>query len=549
MVTFNFSYAPGTTLQQMMGFEMAGRIWSTYLTDNVTVNLHVEMTDRLGANTLGGSIPRLNAKQDFKPFRDSLFADSVSADDRLAMNAVNDKEIDAWFDLYEGGNGNSGSSLHTNRMNITSANSKALGITLKKGTSDQLDGYILMNKLANQSAQWNYDYGRSSQAPTNSVDFLSTILHEMGHVLGFASSVDRSGWVNSRVRSNDERKNYESNIKERIQHATPLDLFRYSTESGSNRDFSVGGNIFLSLNQGQQSLASFSSGKDTTAGGDGSQSSHWKGTPGSTGIMDPSLGLAERASIAAIDLRVLDVIGWNLSPQGINTALNLSTLQDQSKQALAQRLGKTVAWIDANSTLASQQLSRNLTQDVLTLIENSEVYDKGRRPPNDPFGQILEVLSLEGVFEEWMSEDAMKVGDRHQNQIFGSAQTDLISGMAGSDHLVGNGGKDLIEGGKGRDVLSGGNGNDVLTGGRQCDRLMGGKGRDVFVLQPIGGCDVIQDFQDGKDQLGLAPSLQVEKLGISQVGKNTLIVWEGEAIALLKGISANQISAVDFMAA
>jgi Ca2+-binding RTX toxin-like protein len=548
MVTFNFSYAPGTTLQQMMGFEMAGRIWSTYLTDNVTVNLHVEMTDRLGANTLGGSIPRLNAKQDFKPFRDSLFADSVSADDRLAMNAVNDKEIDAWFDLYEGSNGNSGSSLHTNRMNITSANSKALGITLKKGTSDQLDGYILMNKLANQSTQWNYDYTRSSQAPTNSVDFLSTILHEVGHVLGFASSVDRSGWVNSRVRSNNERKDYETNIKERIQHATPLDLFRYSTESGSNRDFSVGGNIFLSLNQGQQSLASFSSGKDTTAGGDGSQSSHWKGTPGSTGIMDPSLGLAERASITAIDLRVLDVIGWNLSSQGINTLLNLSTLQDQSKQALAQRLGKTVAWVEANSALSSQQLSRDLTQEVLTLIENSEVYDKGRRPPNDPFGQILEVLSLEGVFEEWMPEDAMKVGDRHQNQIFGSAKTDLISGLAGNDQLVGNGGKDLIEGGKGRDVLSGGNGNDVLAGGRQCDRLTGGNGHDVFVLQPMG-CDVIQDFQEGQDQLGLSPSLQVEKLGISQVGKNTLIVWEGEAIALLKGINANQISAVDFMTA
>jgi Ca2+-binding RTX toxin-like protein len=548
MVTFNFSYAPGTTLQQMMGFEMAGRIWSTYLTDNVTVNLHVEMTDRLGSNVLGGSIPRLNAKQDFKPFRDSLFADSVSADDRLAMNAVNDKEIDAWFDLYEDSNANSGSSLHTNRMNITSANSKALGITLKKGTGDQLDGYILMNKLANQSAQWNYDYTRSSQASTNSVDFLSTILHEMGHVLGFASSVDRSGWVNSRVRSNNERKDYESNIKERIQHATPLDLFRYSTESGINRDFSVGGNIFLSLNQGQQSIASFSSGKDTTAGGDGSQSSHWKGTPGSTGIMDPTLGLAERASIAAIDLRVLDVIGWNLASQGINTSLNLSNLQDQSKQALAQRLGKTVAWIEANSTLASQQLSRNLTQEVLTLVENSEVYDKGRRPPNDPFGQILEVLSLEGVFETWMPEDAMKVGDRHQNQIFGSAKTDLISGMAGNDQLVGNGGKDLIEGGKGRDVLSGGNGNDVLTGGRQCDRLTGGKGHDVFVLQPMG-CDVIQDFQDGKDQLGLSPSLQVEKLGISQVGKNTLIVWEGEAIALLKGINTNQISAVDFMTA
>jgi hypothetical protein len=79
--------------------------------------------------------------------------------------------------------------------------------------------------------------------------------------------------------------------------------------------------------------------------------------------------------------------------------------------------------------------------------------------------------------------------------------------------------------------------------------LMGGEGRDVFVLQPISGCDVIQDFQDGKDQLGLSPSLQVESLGISQSGKNTLIVWEGEAIALLKGINSSQINATDFVSA
>ena len=33
MVNFNFSYASGTTLQQMIGFEMAGRVWSSYLID------------------------------------------------------------------------------------------------------------------------------------------------------------------------------------------------------------------------------------------------------------------------------------------------------------------------------------------------------------------------------------------------------------------------------------------------------------------------------------------------------------------------------------
>jgi hypothetical protein len=548
MVTFNFSYAPGVTLEQMTGFEMAGRIWSTYLTDNVTVNLHVEMTDRLDKNVLGGAIPKVNTKQDYTQFRNKLSQDAKSADDLLANSNLSSGTVKAQFDLYQFG-ANFGKNVDTSLMDINSANAKAVG--MMSATDTQLDGYLLINKLMNQSVTWNYDYTRSSAASANSIDFLSTVVHEIGHVLGFVSSVDRSGWLSSRVNTTSEQANYEANIKERVTHTTPLDLFRYSQEIGISRDLSMGGAISFSLNAGVQAVASasFASGKDTIAGGDGRQGSHWKDIPTPFGIMDPTLGLAERASIAALDLRAFDVIGWNLSAQGINTPLNLTELKNQSKQALAQRLGKTVAWLDANSTTAAQQLVKDRATDVLNLITTSEVYDKGKKKDDDPFGQILDVLSLEGVFEEWMPEDAMKVGDRHQNQIFGSAKTDLISGLAGNDQLVGNGGKDLIEGGKGRDVLSGGSGNDVLTGGRQCDSLMGGEGRDVFVLQPISGCDVIQDFQDGKDQLGLSPSLQVESLGISQAGKNTLIVWEGEAIALLKGINSSQINATDFVSA
>jgi Ca2+-binding RTX toxin-like protein len=548
MVAFNFSYAPGTTLEQMTGFEMAGRIWSTYLTDNATINLHVEMTDRLDKNVLGGAIPKVNTKQDYTQFRNKLSQDAKSADDSLANSNLSSGTVKAQFDLYQFG-ANLGKNVDTSLMDINSANAKAVG--MMSATDTQLDGYILINKLMNQSVTWNYDYTRSSAASANSIDFLSTIVHEMGHVLGFVSSVDRSGWLSSRVNTTSEQANYEANIKERVTHTTPLDLFRYSQEIGISRDLSVGGAISFSLNAGVQAVdsASFASGKDTTAGGDGRQGSHWKDIPTPFGIMDPTLGLAERSTIAALDLRAFDVIGWDLSAQGINTPLNLTELKNQSKQALAQRLGKTVAWLDTNSTTAAQQLVKDRATDVLNLITTSEVYDKGKKKDDDPFGRILDVVGLEGVFEEFIPADMRKVGDRHQNQIFGSAKTDLISGLAGNDQLVGNGGKDLIEGGKGRDVLSGGNGNDVLTGGRQCDWLTGGNGRDVFVLQPIGGCDVIQDFQDGKDQLGLSPSLQVESLGISQVGKNTLIVWEGQAIALLKGINSNQINATDFVSA
>jgi Ca2+-binding RTX toxin-like protein len=549
MVTFNFKYAPGVTLEQMTGFEMAGRIWSSYLTDNVQVNLYVEMTDRLEGNILGGAIPRLNAKQDYSPFRDKLTADATSTDDQRALNAMESKEFGAWFDLYDNSSSNSGNALEkNNRMNITSANSKALGITLKKGNESQLDGYLMFNKLSNQGVRWNYDYARTGAAPANQVDFLSTVMHEIGHVLGFVSSVDRSGWVSPRINGNNRLKDYETNIKERIQHATPLDLFRYSTESGGLPDLSVGGNIFLSLDKGQQSLGAFASGKDTTVGGDGSQASHWKGTSGSSGLMNPTLGLAERSTIKGIDLRAFDIIGWNIAPQGANTSLNLPALLSQSKQALAQRLGTTVAALDANPTTA-QRLTQNLTEEVLTLIEDSEVYDKARRRPDDPFGQILDLLALEGLFDQWMPEESMQTGDRNKNQLVGTQETDLLSGMAGNDQLIGRGGNDFVKGGQGRDRLMGGNGKDVLMGGRDRDSLMGGNGRDVFVVQVGMGMDVIQDFQDGRDSLGFSADLDRADLSIGQVGKDAVIAWQGQAIALLQGVDASQITPADFVIA
>jgi hypothetical protein len=38
VMRFNFSYAQDVSQTQMAAFEMAGKIWASYLTDNVTIN-------------------------------------------------------------------------------------------------------------------------------------------------------------------------------------------------------------------------------------------------------------------------------------------------------------------------------------------------------------------------------------------------------------------------------------------------------------------------------------------------------------------------------
>jgi hypothetical protein len=86
MATFNFTFDPGTTLQQMVGFEIAGRVWSSYLTDNTTINIHAGMSSSLGTNVIGGALPGIQANVQYQTYRDRFAADRKSTDDNTAYN-------------------------------------------------------------------------------------------------------------------------------------------------------------------------------------------------------------------------------------------------------------------------------------------------------------------------------------------------------------------------------------------------------------------------------------------------------------------------------
>ncbi|NEQ26777.1 MAG: hypothetical protein F6K28_48670, partial [Microcoleus sp. SIO2G3] len=115
------------------------------------------------------------------------------------------------------------------------------------------------------------------------------------------------------------------------------------------------------------------------------------------------------------------------------------------------------------------------------------------------------------------------------------------------DSLSGLGGNDALCGGTGNDKLNGGIGNDISFGGLGRDTHTGGTGKDTFVLALNNGVDVIKDFQNGRDQLGLSFELNPEILDIVQRGKNTVIGVGGERLAILSNVKANQINAADFV--
>ncbi len=405
---FDFSYAPGTSLDQIIGFETAGALWSSYLGDNTTINIYVETTNQLPPNVIGGSLPGILADQKYETWRNKLSQDKTSANDNLVFNNLQDEQ--AYFTTVI-----DGYKIDNNeQLNLTRANGKALNMVGNKDTN--LDGYILMRDLTGMPVSWNYNVS-SSSVPTNSLDFVSVAVHEIGHVLGFTSGLDKAGWLTQKTQYDSSHiSDYYSTLVGKLNNATPLDMFRYSAKSialgGISEhwtDMSIGGNPYFSLDGGRSARAYYGTGHDHSLGGDGNQASHWKQKTNAVDIMDPVLGVGQRRNISTLDREAMDAIGWNLK-QGTT---DLVTLQNQAKTKLASEIGVTVSWLDANQTSAAGMLSKDRTQDVETMIDRSQVYEwgtSGRKWQEGLWQNVLwQELDLSGGDSEAESSSTTKL--------------------------------------------------------------------------------------------------------------------------------------------
>nr|RNJ68598.1 MAG: hypothetical protein EDM05_16075 [Leptolyngbya sp. IPPAS B-1204] len=373
-----FTYGPGTTLEQMVAFETAGRLWSTYFTDDATVNIYVEPSSTLPTGVAGGALMGIEADQSYSTWRTQLAADRKSADDQTVHQNLpsNTNSFTAWVNQI-GPDGMTSNKLEqsSNTLNLSRANAKALG--MRNPQDGGLDGYILMNdQLTSLGLSWNYDL--NGAPPANSVDFFSVAVHEIGHVLGFYSGVDPSGWQLTPIAGfgddddddddDDGSGTAELDPRGPLKNATSLDMMRFSNEG--KLDLVVGGSPFFSINGGITKNADFATGVDRSLGGDGYQASHWKSSGGGLGIMEPDIDLGSRRNVTGLDRRGFDVIGWDPG----TASVDLLALQTQAKQFLAQRLGVTVAQLEANPALA-QQLTLDRSQDVAFMVEQSQIYE------------------------------------------------------------------------------------------------------------------------------------------------------------------------------
>lgn len=135
-------------------------------------------------------------------------------------------------------------------------------------------------------------------------------------------------------------------------------------------------------------------------------------------------------------------------------------------------------------------------------------------------------------------------GGKGNDLLCGDEGNDLLAGDREDDQVYGCDGDDSLFGGRGNDTLYGSVGNDTLSGDLDDDLLFGGSGSDLFLLRPNGGFEIVGDFQNTQDFIGLSGGLRFEDLELVQNGNNTAIRLKGlgTILASLTGVSANSIT-------
>jgi hypothetical protein len=270
----------------LAAFSRAAARWSEHLLDPIMVRINADFSALGSASVIGQASSVLIYSDSYAEIRDAMVADAaLEADDGIVVNLPRFNELRV---LAPSGN------TLANALYATKANLKALSLTGLDARFGASDGAVSFN------SGFAFDFNSADGVAPGTMDFETVAVHEIGHVLGFTSVVD---WLDA---------GYTGPIA-----LSTLDLFRFAPADTpadaaqfrtAIRNVVPGGVMLFS---DTSTVAQFATG---AALGDGRQASHWKDGSPALGVMDPTLAYGELSPISALDLRALDLIGWNVAP-------------------------------------------------------------------------------------------------------------------------------------------------------------------------------------------------------------------------------------------
>ncbi|MEM6469820.1 MAG: NF038122 family metalloprotease [Planctomycetota bacterium] len=347
-IEFLFGPSIRTSPEALELVESAANRWRQFIEDPVTVLIEIDLVSDLPDNILGGAISS-TMDIDYGTLRQALIDDALIEPDDAITDSLPTPDQLTW-------NAPLGTLVDPN-IELNTASAKALGL-LNPNDPDYLlpDATIILNasffnavtnpggagdgggdepdvpdvppgvdpgdlqsdhffvppgRYANEDVQFHGDVSDVQFLTEISDAFEATVVHEIGHALGFRSGIDGV---------------FEGNLT-----PTVMDLFRFASDvrnfnPASPEEFStftrelrsnVEAEIDFVLDAWGTSQVAFPVERGVTGGG--FQASHWldedlAGT--NIGIMDPTGGIGTVSRITLADLRMFDLLGWDIAPPG-----------------------------------------------------------------------------------------------------------------------------------------------------------------------------------------------------------------------------------------
>ena len=292
--SFDIVLVPGAGLAAnpaaLAAFERAAAQWEALITDPIVVTIDADFAD-LGSPSTIGQASSVLLQGPFALIRDAVVGDADADDDVVAAMPTAD-EFSASLPP--------GFSLSGNLVG-SKANLKALGFAGLDDAFGASDATITFNQT------FAFDLDNGDGVSPGTIDLETVAAHEIGHALGFFSSVDGiDGAIGGAV------------------SPTTLDLYRFASRGGNPASAVRFTRTSRSATPGRDEIfddvESESRMSTGIFGGDGRQASHWKDdtlTGSFIGLMDPTLGSATIEPITSADRRALDLIGYDIVPASL----------------------------------------------------------------------------------------------------------------------------------------------------------------------------------------------------------------------------------------